>query len=437
METAVDGRSLALITVVDNAGVTRVKTVPHRRLKRVSEVGVGLSDVFAVMAVDDGITSSPGYETPSGDMRLIPDLDAVVELHDSKLLWAPANMCDQELQPRPNCGRTLLARAVEAAREMGLAAKFAFESEFSLFHSDGNEPAHRGPGYSTVAFPKAEPFSVDFVDALEAQGIRVQQFHPEYSDGQFEVSIAHLDPVAAADAVVLLRLTAHRIAQKHGFRVSFSPRPHPDIDVGNGCHVHFSLWRGDENLFTGGPEAVTPDGAAAIAGILSHLKGLQAVLTPSVPSYERITPHHWAGAYTCWGHENREAAVRRIQGTVTTRPAGSNIEVKTVDATANPYLALTVLLHAALDGIRRGLTPPPPVSVDPDSIDPAERERLRIERLPSSLQAAVEEMDRDGLVRSVFGDQQYDAFVAVRRYEWERFSGLDRAEQIEAHRWRY
>lgn len=431
------GGRLCLITIVDNAGVTRVKVVPDRRLARVAEVGVGLSDVFAVMAVDDGITSSPGFDTPSGDMRLIPDLDAVVDLYDSRLRWAPAMMVDQDLAARPNCGRAILRRAVAAAAALGITGRFAFESEFTVTDLETGEPIHRGPGYSPVALFSAEDFSFEVVAALEAQGLDVQQFHPEYAAGQFEVTIRHLDPVAAADAVVLLRLTVHRIARRHGFRVSFSARPHPEIEVGNGCHVHLSLWRDGANLFAGGASRLGPDGGAAVAGILDHLPGLQAVLTPSVPSFERITPHRWAGAYTCWGPENREAAVRLVEGTVTHRPEAANAEVKTIDAAANPYLTLAVILHATLDGIGRRLVPPEPISVDPDSLSEADRVAGGIRRLPTDLGAAIEAMDEDGLARDVFGEVQYQAFRAVRRYEWEKFGPLDREARIQAHRWRY
>lgn len=431
-----DSSDLTLVTIVDNSGVTRVKTVPTHILPRVAETGVGLSDVFAVMAVDGGIASSPGYETPSGDMRLLPDLDAAVDLYQSQLRWAPANMVDQELIPRPNCGRTILKRSVERAGSMGLTAEFAFESEFTVTDRETDQPVNQGPGYSVLAFFSAEQFSLDLVNACEAQGLDVQQFHPEYSDGQFEASIRHRDPLFAADAIVLFRVTAHRVAALHGLRVSFSPRPHPAIEVGNGCHLHVSLWRGGENLFSGGT-GMGPDGLAAVAGVLEHLRGIQAVLTPSVPSYERITPHHWAGAYTCWGLENREAAIRAVEGTATSRPGGANIELKPVDASANPYLAVAVVLEAALDGIEQGLTPPGPVSVDPDSMSVSERTEMSIERLPVDLAEAVTAMDADGLVRRVFGEAQYGAFRAVRLYEHETFIQMERDQRIQAHRWRY
>ena len=429
--------SVALITVVDNSGVTRVKTVPVHRLPRVAETGVGLSDVSAVMAVDDGITASPGYDTPSGDMRLIPDLDAAVDLHASRLRWAPATMVDQELVPMPNCGRSILQRAVEATAKAGMTAQFAFESEFTVSDLETGELIHRGPGYSPIALFAAEEFSVDLVEAFEAQGMDVEQFHPEYADGQFEVSIRHRDPVAAADTVVLLRLTVHRMARRHGLRVSFSPRPHPEIVVGNGCHLHFSLWRDDTNLFGSETDGLGSSGGAAVAGILDHLRGIQAVLTPSVPSFERITPQHWAGAYTCWGIENREAAVRVIRGTVTGRPGTANVEIKTIDAAANPYLTVAVILHAALDGISRGLTPPEPISVDPHSLSEDDRTTRGIARLPTDLGAAIEAMNADGLVRKVFGEQQYGAYRAVRQYELETFGPMPREDQIQAHRWRY
>lgn len=431
--------TVALLTMIDNAGVARTKAVPTTSLEAVAKSGVGISYVTSVFCADDAIAQSPGRDTPSGDMRLVPDLDAVVAVHESPLLWAPVWQLDQDMMPMPTCGRHILGRVVDALAEAGLRADIAYETEFTLFRRDGGATVHTGPGYSPLAFLEAEDFGVALVAALEAQGIGCQQFHAEYSPGQYEVSIPHRGPLAAADALVLTRFTVHRLAKAHGHRASFSPRPAPDIPVGNGCHLHISLWRNDDNLFSDLDAATSPSvqGLAAIGGILAHLRGIQAVLTPSVPSYERLQPHHWSGAYTCWGRENREAAIRHIEGSAPARPTSANIELKPVDGAANPYLAAAVALTAALDGIQTGIAAPEPVSIDPDALPAAERDRIGIHRLPEDLGAAVEAMDADGLAAQLFGDLQYQAFRAVRLSEWERYKDLSREQVIEAHRWVY
>ncbi len=143
----------------------------------------------------------------------------------------------------------------------------------------------------------------------------VEQIHPEYSPGQFEVSVAAADPVAAADDLVLVRETIRAVTARHGFRVSFSPKVLA-AGVGNGGHVHWSLWEGSQNLCADGSGVfgLTPVGESFAAGVLARLPGLLAVGAPSVVSYLRLVPQHWAGAYRVWGLENREAALRFVGG---------------------------------------------------------------------------------------------------------------------------
>jgi glutamine synthetase len=186
-----------------------------------------------------------------------------------------------------------------------------------------------------------------------------------------------------------------------------------------------------------GPAGMTDAGAAALAGVLKALPGLLAVLAPSPAAYLRLQPHHWAGAYACWGVENREAALRFIPGTVTSRERSANFEVKVGDGGANPYLVMALLTAAAADGVERGLAPPEPVQDDPSALGQVELERRRIARLPTSLAEATGLFERSELARRVLGDVLPGAFAAVRRRECETHGGLDEQELADAYRWRY
>jgi glutamine synthetase len=430
-------RALAM-TMVDNGGITRVKAVPLARLERAATNGVGMAYIWAAAGTDDLFADVAPFDNPSGDMRLVPDLGAARILTAAPgWAWAPVDQLDQELEPLPACQRTALRRTVAAARTAGLDLRATFEIEATLLDADGR-PAHDGPGYSTTAFTLIEGFLFDLVEALEASGVEVEQFHPEYAPGQFEVSVAARDPLAAADTFVFMRTQMRFAARRHGFRVSFAPTALAG-EVGNGCHAHLSVWREGANLMQGGdgPAGMTDAGAAALAGVLDALPGLLAALAPSPAAYLRLQPHHWAGAYACWGVENREAAVRFIPGTVTSRERSANFEVKVGDGGANPYLVMALLAAAAADGVDRGLTPPEPVQDDPSTFTAEELARRGITRLPTTLAEATDLFEGSDLARRVLGDVLHGAFAAVRRRECETHGALGEEELADAYRWRY
>lgn len=425
------GVRLVQCTFVDNAGVTRVKVVPVGRLGSVAEHGVGISYVFAVFAVDDHIAASPGFDGPVGDMRLLPDLDATVALAAAPgYAWAPVRQHDQDMAVMPVCQRSLLERTTATAAEQGLDFKMTYEVEFTLFDLE-DRPVHTGPGYSPRALLEVEGFALDLVEALQAQGIDVDQFHPEYALGQCEVSVAPSDPVTAADRYVLLRTTVTQVAKRHLLRVSFAPTAVAG-QVGNGCHLHLSAWRDGRNMMTGGDGAagMTAEGEALTAGVLDHLPSLSGVLTPSAASYARLQPSSWAGAFACWGVENREAALRFIPGSRGQRDRAANVELKSIDGAANAYLAAALVIGAALDGLERGLRLPSPTQVDPATLPDAHR-------LASDLGEAIRRLEESKFVRAQFGDPLFEAFLAVRRLEWETYGEASDDELLAAHRWRY
>ncbi len=285
----------------------------------------------------------------------------------------------------------------------GLELRATFEIEATLLDAEGR-PAHTGPGYSTRALSLLDGFLLDLVESLEASGIEVEQFHPEYAPGQFEVSIAPRDPLGAADDQVFVRTQMRFVARRHGLDVSFAPIVFPG-EVGNGCHLHLSVWRDGRNLLQGGDRAAgtTATGAAALAGVVDALPGLLAVLAPSPAAYVRLQPHHWAGAYACWGIENREAAVRFIPGTVTSRERSANFEVKVGDGGGNPYLVVALLAAAALDGVERDASLPDSMQDDPASLTAAELERRGIARLPATLDQATDLFEASALARGGAG----------------------------------
>jgi glutamine synthetase len=436
---AAAGARLLALAMADSAGITRVKLVPVSRLERVAAAGIGFSDLWAVVAVDDHFAFVPPFDTPSGDFRLVPDLDTAVPLALAPgYAWAAADALTQELEEKDVCPRRAVREQVARAAARGLEVRATFEIELSLLRESGEPVGHLGPGYTQQRLGPTEGFALDLNDALEAQGTSPEQLHPEYAPGQFELSTAASAPLAAADRLLLVRYTVRQAARRHGFEASFAPAA-LDVETGNGCHLHLSLWRAGENLMTGGagPAGMHPEGAAFVAGILEHLPALMALIAPSVPSYRRLQPGHWAGAFTCWGVENREAALRFIPGTVSTRSRSANVELKVVDGAANPYFAVAGVLAAGLDGVERGLAPPPALQDDPAKLAPEQAERLRVRRLPADLGEAADALAGSDALCTALGDTLHRTIVATRRLEWETFREASFEELVAVHRFAY
>ena len=443
---AAAGVEVVALALVDNAGVTLVKCVPLHRFEEAVRFGIGLSPVFSVFLVDDSITSSPHIGGPTGDTRLMPDPTATMVLAASPgWALAPVDQLDQEGEAYPACTRTFARRMLERLGRLGLELRGAYEMEFFLGHrtsgagEEDPQPAHPGPAYSAIALAEVEPFATALIRALEEQGTGVMQFHPEYSTGQLELSVPHGKGIAVADTNLVVRHTIRAVARSYGLAASFAPVVFPGL-VGNGAHLHLSLWnRRGRNVFQGGrgPEGMTREAEAFTAGVLDALPPLTAITAPSVASYQRLQPHRWSGPWACWGRENREAALRFVTGMVGSRPHAANLEVKSMDPAANPYLALGAIVAAGIDGLERELTLPEPVLDDPASIPATRRRALGIRQLPSSLPAAIRELERSSLIRSAMGDVLFEAFLATRRGEVAVFDGMDPADMVRAHRWRY
>jgi glutamine synthetase len=332
------------------------------------------------------------------------------------------------------------------ARDLDLELRMAFEVEWALGTeagaaggADGEfRPACTGPAYGMTRVIELSDYGREVVGALERQGITVEQFHPEYAAGQLEVSVAATDPVGAADDSVLVRQTIRAVSARHGYQASFAPSVVAG-SVGNGGHVHLSVWRDGQNLLAGGPgrHGLTAEGEAFAGGIFGALPALTAVGSPSVASYLRLVPSQWAGVYQCWGRENREAALRLVTGSAGEQDTRANIEIKCFDLAANPYLVAGSLIAAGLAGLTSGATLPPEIDGDPALLSPAELAGRELRRLPQTLAEASDCLERDAVLRSAMGEALAGAFLAVRRGEAETFAGASPDEIVAQTRWRW
>ena len=434
----VDEAGLRLVRFLwcGNDGTVRAKSSARHGLEGRLEAGIGLTVAMQAMNGLDQLQPVPGMG-PVGEIRLVPDLDTFRALpyapHTGAVLTDHVQL---DGVPAAVCQRSFLKRMEARVAERGLVLRVSFENEFSLATKvDGAYvPIDSGLCFSTISATAAQDYADDLAAALDAQSIPLEQYYTELGHGQQEISTGHAPAMVAVDEQLLVRETIRAIARRHGLVASLAPKPWPD-NAGNGGHVHFSLWDGERNRFYDGARAdgLSDDARSFMAGVLAHLPGLCALTAPSFNSYHRIVPQYWAGAFVCWGFDNREAPVRVASTFRGAEEASTNGELKACDATCNPYLAVGGLIAAGLDGLERGLDLPEPVDVDPATIPDDERVRRGIMRLPATQAEALDALAADALLLSTLGSVLAESYLAVRRSEWEAYSAGDAAFEQQGH----
>jgi glutamine synthetase len=422
-------------TFVDHSGAARIKAVPLTGLARAARDGVGFSPVLDAFTSAGGIDGSSALARPDGDLRMVPDLDrlAVLPAPDG-WGWAPGDRFHQDGTVYAGCQRSFARAQLAAGLGQGISALMAFEVEWMVgLDEEDFHPAIGGTGYGLARFIEAADYLRDVVDSLEAAGVRVEQIHPEFGPAQFEVSVAAQDPVSAADTNVLVKLIISAVSARHGMRASFAPAVLTN-NVGNGGHLHASFWQDGKNLLTGGSgrHGLTGTGESIMAGLLESLPALLAIGAPMPASYLRLQPSRWAGAYQVWGRENREAAIRLIEGS-SSNPGAANMELKCFDSSANPYLLVGAVLAIALSAADRQASLPAEVSGDPGT--PGHPQADQAVRLPGSLGEALKALEASDELRAAAGDQLVSTFAASRRAEIELADGKSDEEIVAQSRW--
>jgi len=428
--------SLVRFLFCDTSNIIRAKSTRLDRLKERMESGIGLVKGSMAMNMLDAMQIDTGLGA-TGEIRLIPDPESWVVL--PYVERSGALICDMvELDRKPwsLCPRSLLKRQIEAAKSMGYSFQIAFEPEFTLGTLDDGQfvPIDKSPCFSTDGMNRASKFINRFVDCLERQNIEVEQYYAELGAGQHEVSIRHTDALRACDRHIYYRETLRGVAAEQNMEAYLAPKAHED-QPGNGCHLHLSVWDiyGERNLLWA-DNGLSEFGRHFVAGLLAHLKGLLALTCASVNSYRRLKPKSWSSAYTCWGFENREAAIRIPSVYWGQELASTNIEVKCVDSSSNPYIALACIIAAGLDGVRRKLELPPQVSGDPSLLSAADMKRLKVERLPESLSAALVELEKDSLLMKTLGPDLAKTFLIVKNSECKTFERQSIEFELLQHR---
>ena len=400
----------------DNASIIRAKAFHVAILREHVKRGVGMSVARqGVSATQDHLVYGSGL-SPVGEIWLVPDWETLTNVP-----FAPKQaqvMVDmfEDGSPSPLCPRTFLKKMIADARSsLGIEVKAAFENEFTVLPAEGiPDPSYETLYGSVRSMDRNAELLHGITDALAAQNIQVERFHPESAPGQFEIVTRFGDALTAADHQVRFRETAAAVVGRAGKRCTFLPALYEDAP-GNGCHLHFSLWKDGKNITgTSDSSDLSEDANSFVAGVLEHLPALMAITTPSPNSYRRIRPGAWSGAFQVWGYDNREAAIR-----VPTEPQASttNVELKTVDATSNPYLAMGAMIACGLDGLKRGLKLPEAARVAPTSLDASEQRASSVRRLPHTLDISLRALAEDPVILDALGKKLARALIAIRKAE--------------------
>ena len=417
----------------DNSNTIRSKAIHVGMLSHYQERGVSISMAqSAVSALRD--SPAPGSDLgPVGEVQLIPEWSTLMSLPYAPSHARVMGNTIHKGEPWSLCPRRFLRDMAADAKLEGLEIIAAFENEFYLLD---RTPAgeliltNRSPYASTYAMDRQQVAIDDIAIALNDQGLLVEQYYPESGPGQHEISILYTQALPAADQQVVFRETVKAIAFQHNLVASFLPKIFPDA-AGNGSHLHLSLWHNGENLLPDpdGILGLSDRGRWFIGGILHHLPALMAVTNPIPNSYRRLQPHCWSGAFRCWGLDNKEAAIRVISDP---EGAGSHhFEFKTIDASANPYIALGAVIAAGLHGVRNEIEPPDPVKCDPGVLSDTERQERGIDRLPQTLGETISALREDEVLLDALGPELSKVFLAVRQVEWEGMQDWDLPTEVE------
>lgn len=363
-------------------------------------------------------------------LRLDPETYAVLPWTSPELRRARV-FCDIYMpsgEPFAGDPRGSLKRSLARLAERGWSYNVGPEPEFFLFKSGNGNGVHPTPhdngGYFDFSSDdEAAHVRAALMEALNSMGLEVEVGHHEVARGQHEIDFRFADALRAADNILTLKYAVKAIANQHGLTASFMPKPIFGIN-GSGMHCHQSVFDSSgRNLFfdAADPVHLSKLAYAFIAGQLTHARALAAVVAPTVNSYRRLVPGYEAPVYIGWAQQNRSALVR-IPRYTEGRDKAVRAELRFPDPSSNPYLAFTAMLAAALDGIDNELPIPPALNnINLYHLSDEERVKLNVKELPGSLAEALQELDKDAVIKAALGEVLYEAFTRAKWAEWDDF----------------
>ena len=319
--------------------------------------------------------------------------------------------------------RHVLRRALERMSSLGFDTfNVGPELEYFLFKDNVSTVTLDEGGYfAMTALDAATELRNETIQALESMGIGIEYHHHEVAPSQHEIDMRYASALDMADQTITYRLIVKEIAAKNGVYATFMPKPLFG-ENGSGMHTHMSLFADGRNQFfdAADPYHLSENGKRFIAGLLRHARELSAVFAQWVNSYKRLVPGYEAPVYVAWSQRNRSALIR-IPLYKPGSEQATRAEIRCPDPACNPYLTFATLLHAGLEGIERGYELAPPMETNLYHLTPEERRERGIVSLPETLGEAIDELAGSELMRNALGDHIFDAYVRLKRKEWDEY----------------
>jgi glutamine synthetase len=396
-------------------------------LKNVAITVSQLEKALSNRCMFDGSSIEGFVRIEESDMMLHPDLNTFCLFP-----WRPSPnrvarlICDVYSpggKPFEGSPRQVLRNVLGECRNMGYELNVGPELEFFLFHTDEEggptlKTMDNGGYFDMGPIDLGENARRDMVLTLEEMGFEIEASHHECARGQHEIDFKYGEALESADRMMTFRLAVKTIAQRHGLHATFMPKPIFGI-AGSGMHLNMSLSKDRKNAFASDedPNGLSPIAYHFIAGIMKHIKGITAVTNPLVNSYKRLVPEYEAPVYIAWSAHNRSPLIR----VPAADEHAARVELRSPDPSANPYLALALVLAAGLEGIRDKLVPPPATDGNIYEMTAGERKRRKIESLPGDLHEAINEMKKDKLVKTVLGEHIFEKYIEAKELEWMEY----------------
>jgi glutamine synthetase type III len=404
-----------LIAFVDMFGTMRAKIVPATAIDAIARSGAGFA------GFSTWLDMTPAHP----DMLLMPEADSLMQLPwKPEVAWVTGDLV-MDGRPVAQNPRHVLKRAVEAAAKDGYDMKTGVECEYFLIQPDGSAIAdgadiQQKPCYDQQALMRRYEVIKEICDAMIALGWSPYQNDHEDANGQFEMNWQYDACLKTADRHAFFKFMVKSIAEKHGLRATFMPKPFLNL-TGNGCHAHVSLWnKAGKNVFDDaqGEMGLSADGYHFIGGIIHSAEALAAITNPTVNSYKRINAPRtvsgatWSPNTVTYGGNNRTHMIRL--------PDTGRFELRLADGATNPYLFQAALLTAGLDGIKNKRDPGKRLDIDMY----AEGHTVKdAKRLPLNLLDALRALDRSSVLKSGLGAEVVASYIKLRQAEWNEYAG--------------
>ncbi|SDJ70654.1 type I glutamate--ammonia ligase [Sediminibacillus albus] len=376
----------------------------------------------------DGSSIEGFVRIEESDMKLYPDLDTFVVFpwtsEKGKVARFICDIYNPDGTPFEGDPRYNLKRNLKKMEELGFTAfNIGTEPEFFLFKLDEKgEPSlelnDKGGYFDLAPTDLGENCRRDIVLELEEMGFEIEASHHEVAPGQHEIDFKYSDALKHCDDIQTFKLVVKTIARKHGLHATFMPKPLFGVN-GSGMHSNMSLFKDGKNTFfdSQGELELSETAYQFIAGIIKHATNFTAVTNPTINSYKRLVPGYEAPCYVAWSGLNRSPLIR----VPSSRGLSTRVEVRSVDPAANPYMAMSVMLAAGLDGIRNKMEAPTAVDRNIYVMDKEEREENGVQDLPATLYNAIELLKKDEIIVEALGEHLFEHFVEAKEIEWDMF----------------